>query len=100
MLITLQKKEKNIPPFFGGRGDQIKLTLFLSGVGNHPTKLYIKFQNDKLKTLGVMSQKDKSQEKPKLVPKTLTLYGDKQRKSFISKIECGDPKTDTSEEFF
>ena len=70
MLITLQKKEKNKPPFLGGKGGQIKLTLFLSGVGNHPTKLYIKFQNDKLKTLGVMSQKDKSQEKPKLFPKT------------------------------
>ena len=45
-----------------------------------------------------MGQKPKSQ----LINQNYDTFGGqtKTKKSFISKIECGDPKTDTSEEIF
>ena len=102
-FVTIRKK-KSFSPFWGGRGGPIKLTPLFGGVRNHPRKLLPKFQNANSKTLGVMSQKPKSQS----INKNCDIFADikkntqknKKQKSFIAKIECGDPKTDTSEEIF
>ena len=82
--------KKSFSPFWGGRGGPIKLTPLFGGVRNHPRKLLPKFQNANSKTLGVMSQKDKSQEKPKislkLGPQNYDTYGDKQKKTHKKKF--------------
>ena len=53
---SFHAKKTCFSPFWGGRGGLIKLTPLLAQVRNHPRRLHTKFQNAKLKTLGVMSQ--------------------------------------------
>ena len=74
-FVTIRKK-KSFSPFWGGRGGPIKLTPLFGGVRNHPRKLLPKFQNANSKTLGVMSQKPKSQS----INKNCDIFADIKKK--------------------
>ena len=74
-FVTIRKK-KSFSPFLGGRGGPIKLTPLFGGVRNHPRKLLPKFQNANSKTLGVMSQKPKSQS----INKNCDIFADIKKK--------------------
>ena len=66
-------------PILGGKGGPIKLTPLLAKVRNYPRKLLTKFQNPKLKTLGVLGQKPK-------IAKTMTLLEDKKKFHFKNRM--------------
>ena len=97
-FVTIRKK-KSFSPFWGGRGGPIKLTPLFGGVRNHPRKLLPKFQNANSKTLGVMSQKPKSQS----INKNCDIFADikththkkkqkKNKKVSSRKSNVGTPK--------